>query len=68
MNPNSLREKMAGSVVFDGVGILDLDKYSEAGFVAMGIGRGHQDRFKPIIWRPLSWTIDESAEARGDVA
>ena len=68
MDPIGLRERMAGSVIFDGVGILDLASYAEAGFAALGIGRGHQDRFKPIIWRPLSWTIDDSAIIRGDVA
>lgn len=68
MSPIKLREKMAGAIVFDGVGVLDLDRYAKAGFVAMGIGRGHQDRFKPIIWRPLSWTIEEVPVVRGEVA
>ncbi len=68
ISPTKLRERMAGAIVFDGVGILDLDSYAKAGFVAMGIGRGHQDRFKPIIWRPLSWTIEETPVIRGEVA
>ncbi len=68
LSPEELLRKMAGVVVFDGVGVLDLDRYAQAGFVAMGVGRGHQDRFKPIIWRPLSWTIDDSPLVRGDVA
>ncbi len=50
----------SGRILFDGVGILDLPKWSKAGFFAMGIGEGQQDRFRPIVWRPLSWTMRSS--------
>lgn len=57
IDPNYAAQVVSGQVLLDGVGILDLDIWAKAGFVAMGIGEGHQDRFRPIIWRPLSWTM-----------
>lgn len=61
VDPRYAYEIMAGHILFDGVGILDLKLWSQAGFVAMGVGQGYQDRFRPIIWRPLSWTLSSTS-------
>ena len=57
LDPGKVASLARGNTFLDATGAMSLANWREAGFVAMGIGTGHQDRFRPIIWRPLSWTM-----------
>ncbi len=55
LGPQTLGEEMAGRVICDAVGIVDLESFSEAGFVSLGVGRGEPPSFHPVVWAPLRW-------------
>jgi UDPglucose 6-dehydrogenase len=56
LDPASTATQMAGRVVFDAVGVLDLDRWADAGLSVYGVGRGVPLAFYPVVWTPLRWT------------
>ena len=63
LQPERLREVMAGHVVLDAVDVLDGSAFGEAGFDVYAVGHGLPTSFAPVLWRPLEWMLDsESVE------
>lgn len=56
LDPMETAESMAGRVVFDAAGVLDLDVWGSAGLTVYGVGRGVPHSFYPVVWTPLRWT------------
>lgn len=56
LDPVSTAAQMAGQIVFDAAGVLDLDGWAEAGLTVYGVGRGVPLAFYPVVWTPLRWT------------
>lgn len=68
LDPVTAARSMAGRVVFDAAGILDLERWTAAGFSVYGVGRGMPLAFYPVVWTPLRWTTagkSPGAEAAG---
>lgn len=55
MNASEMAAAMAGDVVVDAVGVLDIEEFSRAGLVVYGVGRGTPVSFHPVVWPPLKW-------------
>lgn len=51
----ALAERMAGHVLIDAAGVIDLDAAAAAGLSVYGVGRGTALDFHPIVWAPLQW-------------
>ena len=58
LQPERLRQIMAGHVVLDAVDVLDAHEFGEAGFDVYGVGRGLPTSFAPVLWNPLEWMLD----------
>ena len=56
LDPVVTAKSMAGRVVFDAAGVLDLESWSSAGLSVYGVGRGVPLAFYPVVWTPLRWT------------
>ncbi|MDA8209470.1 MAG: UDP-glucose/GDP-mannose dehydrogenase family protein [Actinomycetota bacterium] len=58
--PMAVAEHLAGRMVLDAAGALDLESWAEAGLVVYGIGRGAPVAFHPVVWPPLRWAHHRS--------
>ncbi len=58
--PERLKQAMRGRVVMDTVGLVDSDSFAANGLRTYGVGSGQPLVFHPVIWGPLSWTLDEA--------
>lgn len=59
-----LARRMAGRVVIDAAGVLDLRAAAAAGLTVYGVGRGAPLDFHAIVWAPLQWAHPAAAPAR----
>ncbi len=63
IDPRTIMARARGHIFLDATGAASLSAWRDAGFLAMGIGTGYQDRFRPIVWRPLAWTMPDARVA-----
>jgi UDPglucose 6-dehydrogenase len=56
LEPRALAAVMDGNIIFDAVGVTDLEAWSDVGLAVYGIGRGTPLGFHPVVWAPLQWT------------
>lgn len=68
LDPAATAAQMAGRVVFDAAGALDLDRWTAAGLSVYGVGRGVPLAFYPVVWTPLRWTTAGSIVAAAEAA
>lgn len=63
LQPEVVRETMAGRVLADTAGVLDSDAWQRAGFSIYGVGRGLPTSLRPVVWQPITWATPAPAPA-----